>query len=78
MLVPGVTDYLVSDSNQIKSATDNIGTFSTENDDIRYSSTSEEYENVASIADYILSYSPEDRAEVAKEINTGELSIKCK
>ena len=49
-----------------------------EDDDDSYSSTSEEYENVASIADYILSYSPEDRIEVAKEINTGELSIKCK
>lgn len=49
-----------------------------EDDDDSYSSTSEEYENVASVADYVLSYSPEDRAEVAKEINTGELSIKCK
>lgn len=72
------TDYIVFNSNQIKSATNNTGAFSSDNDDIRYSSTSEEYENVASIADYILSYSPEDRAEVAKEINTGELSIKCK
>ena len=63
--------------NQIKSATSNNGEFSTKNN-INYSSTSEEYENVASIADYILSYSPEDRAEIAKEINTGELSIKCK
>lgn len=42
------------------------------------SSTSEEYESVASIGDYIWSYSPEDRAEVAREINNGELSIKCK
>lgn len=49
-----------------------------EEDDDSYSSTSEEYENVASIADYIQSYSPEDRVEIAKEINTGELSIKCK
>lgn len=30
-------DYIAFESNQIKSATDNIGTFSTENDDIRYS-----------------------------------------
>ena len=41
-------------------------------------STTEEYENVASIADYIQSYSPEDRAEIAREINNGEISIKCK
>ena len=30
------TDYLVRNPNQIKSATENIGTFSTENDDIKY------------------------------------------
>jgi hypothetical protein len=30
------TDYIVSNSNQIKSATDNVGTFSPENNDIRY------------------------------------------
>ena len=47
-------------------------------DDDEYSSTTEEYESVASIADYIQSYPPEDRAEVAKEINNGEISIKCK
>ncbi len=64
--------------NQIKSATNNIGTFDTNNDDIRYSDTIEEYESVASIADYIWSYSPEDRAEIAREINNGNISIKCK
>lgn len=47
-------------------------------DDDEYSSTTEEYESVASIADYIQSYSPEDRAEIAREINSGEISIKCK
>jgi hypothetical protein len=30
------TDYIVFNSNQVKSATDNVGTFSTENNDIRY------------------------------------------
>ena len=63
---------------EIKSATENIGTFDTNNDDIRYSSTTEEYESVASIGDYIWSYSPEDRAEIAREINNGNISIKCK
>ena len=43
-----------------------------------YSSTTEEYENVASIADYIQSYSPEDRTEIARKINNGEISIKCR
>ena len=48
------------------------------NPDIKYSDTIEEYETVASIGDYIQSYSPEDRAEIAKEINNGNISIKCK
>lgn len=47
-------------------------------DNDEYSSTTEEYEDVASVADYIQSYSPEDRAEIAREINNGEISIKCK
>ena len=71
-------EYVVRNPNQIKSATNNNGEFSMENADIRYSSTYEEYEQVASIADYIQSYSPEDRAEIARELNNGELSIKCK
>ena len=33
----GFTDYAVTNPNQIKSATDNIGTFDPNNDDIRYS-----------------------------------------
>ena len=49
-----------------------------ETDDDEYSSTTEEYESVASIGDYIQSYSPEDRAEIARELNSGEISIKCK
>lgn len=35
-----VTDYIISNSNQIKSATDNVGTFSEENDDISDSTIS--------------------------------------
>lgn len=69
---------VVFNPNQIKSATDNIGAFNTKDDNIYNSDTTEEYESVASIADYIWSYSPEDRAEIAREINNGEISIKCK
>ena len=70
--------FIAFNSNNIKSATDNIGTFNTKDDNIYNSDTTEEYESVASIADYIWSYSPEDRAEIAREINNGEISIKCK
>lgn len=73
-----VRQYIVTESNQIKSATDNTGTFSTKDDNIYNSDTIEEYETVASIGDYIQSYSPEDRAEIAREINNGNISIKCK
>ena len=69
---------VVNNPNQIKSATDNIGAFNTKDDNIYNSDTTEEYESVASIADYIWSYSPEDRAEIAREINNGNISIKCK
>ena len=55
----------------------NLAETSDEDND-EYSSTTEEYEDVASVADYIQSYSPEDRAEIAREINNGEISIKCK
>lgn len=49
-----------------------------ETNDDEYSSTTEEYESVASIGDYIQSCFPEDRAEIAREINNGNISIKCK
>ncbi len=52
--VEGDTSFVVFDSNQIKSATDNVGTFSNEDDDIRHSSVTEEnitlMSNVPSIA----------------------------
>ena len=76
---PLLTDiYYFFNPNQIKSAIDNIGAFSTKDDNIYNSDTIEEYETVASIGDYIQSYSPEDRAEIAREINNGNISIKCK
>ena len=56
----------------------NFNILNEETDDDEYSSTTEEYESVASIADYIQSYSPEDRAEVVRELNNGEISIKCR
>ena len=71
-------EFVVRNPNQIKSATDNIGAFSTKDNNIYNSDTIEEYETVASIGDYIQSYSPEDRAEIVREINNGNISIKCK
>ena len=68
-----------TESSAEQSIQENKNVYDYEEDDDEYSSsTTEEYENVASIADYIQSYSPEDRAEVAREVNNGEISIKCK
>ena len=67
-LLNGMHFLVKTRGNQIKSATDNIYN----------SDTTEEYDSVASIADYIWSYSPEDRAEIARELNNSEISIKCK
>lgn len=74
----GGKEIVVTNPNQIKSAESNIGTFSTTDDNIYNSDTIEEYETVASVGDYIQSYSPEDRAEIVREINNGNISIKCK
>ena len=49
-----ITELVVTEPNQIKSATDNVGTFSRENDDIRYSRVKTELDNkVAEFADAI-------------------------
>ena len=77
-LLSGMHFLVKTRGDQIKLATGNIGTFNTDNDNIYNSDTIEEYETVASIGDYIQSYSPEDRAEIAREINNGNISIKCK
>ena len=77
-LLSGMHFLVKTRGNQIKSATDNIGAFNTKDNNIYNSDTIEEYETVASIGDYIQSYSPEDRAEIAREINNGNISIKCK
>ena len=79
--IEGITPSIIIasfNSNQVKSATDNTGSFNIKDDNIYNSDTIEEYETVASIGDYIQSYSPEDRAEIAREINNGNISIKCK
>ena len=50
----GHTSYIVFNPNQIKSATDNVGTFSRENNDIRYSRVKTELDNkVAEFAEAI-------------------------
>lgn len=55
----GSTSYIVFNPNQVKSATDNIGTFSRENDDIRFEKSSKsEFNN--KISNLVNDYNPEN------------------
>lgn len=69
---PLLTDvYIVFKPNQIKSATDNIGTFNKEDNNI-YDELS-----IASTTDFVNKFPIEDQAEVRSAIDNGEISIKC-
>lgn len=69
-------EFVVFNPNQIKSATDNIGTFSEVNDDIRYSRIREN--TVPSIQSYVSTFPLSEQSEVIDKINNGEISTSCK
>lgn len=74
-----VTEYIVWDSNQIKSATDNNGEFSTNDDNIYHSSVEEVIiENMPSISavEHMLPIS--QQAEFANLVERGEIETSCK
>ena len=66
-----ILEYVAFDANQIKSATDNTGIFSREDNDI-YDELS-----IASTTDFVNKFPIEDQAEVRSAIDNGEISIKC-
>ena len=70
-------EYVALRPNQIKSATDNIGTFSRENNDIRYSEI-EESKIYPSVTDAIATIEPQNKARFIREINDAEIQTKCK
>ena len=70
---PFTTDYIVSNPNQIKSATDNIGTFSTTNDDIRYSSVTE----LPSIPAFAERLPVAQQAKFGSLVTSAEISTSC-
>jgi hypothetical protein len=77
------TIYVVHHPNQIKSATDNIGTYS-ESNDIRYSALNE-IENVnsnginvvPSVDKYLYNFSHTDRLAIRENIDNGYISFYC-
>lgn len=70
-----VNEFVTRNPNQIKSATNNNGDFSTEDDDINYSSISDhEVVSVAQVRDRII---PENRKTFEHLIKTAAIQINC-
>ena len=71
------TIYVVQNPNQIKSATDNIGTFSTTDNDIRHSSITEQSSKVASISTFTDRLPISQQAKFATMVGQGDVKISC-
>ena len=67
----------VTNPNQLKSATDNIGAFSTTNDDIRHSSITEHTTKVASISTFTDRLPVSQQAKFATIVSQGNIKISC-
>ena len=71
-------EIVVVNPNQIKSATDNIGTFSTTNNDIRYSSVTEQPIKVPSVTSFAERLSAQQQSKFASLVARGEISTSCR
>ena len=69
--------YVVLSSNQIKSATDNIGTFSTTDNDIRHSSITEHTAKIASISTFTDRLPVPQQAKFATMVGQGDVKVSC-
>ncbi len=69
--------YAMYNPNQIKSATDNIGTFSTTDNDIRHSSITEQTAKVASISTFTDRLPISQQAKFATMVGQGDVKISC-
>ena len=72
-----VRQYIATESNQIKSAIDNIGTFSTTDNDIRRSSITEHTAKVASISTFIDRLPVSQQAKFTAMVSQGDIKISC-
>ena len=70
-------EYVAIRSNQIKSATDNIGTFSTTDNNIRHSSITEHTAKVASISTFTDRLPIPQQAKFATMLGQGDIKISC-
>ena len=71
-------EWVAINPNQIKSATDNIGTFSTTNDDIRYSSVTEQPIKVPSVTSFAERLPAQQQPRFAYLVARGEISTSCR
>lgn len=70
-------ELVVFNPNQIKSATDNIGTFSTIDDNVRHSSITEHTTKVASISTFTDRLPISQQAKFATIVGQGDIKISC-
>ena len=71
-------EYVAIRSNQIKSATYNIGTFSNTNNDIRYSSITEQPIKVPSVTSFAERLQVQQQSKFASLVARGEISTSCR
>lgn len=72
------TEYVVFNPNQIKSATSNNGEFSTINDDIRYSSVTEQPNRQQSVQAFTERLPIEEQAQFMRSVSRGDISTACR
>lgn len=71
-------EYVAINPNQIKSATSNTGEFSTTNDDIRYSSVTEQPNRQQSVQAFTERLPIEEQAQFMRSIALGDVSTTCR
>ena len=71
-------EWVAINPNQIKSATDNIGTFSTTNNDIRYSSVTEQPNRQQSVQAFTERLPIEEQAQFMRSVARGDVSTACR
>ena len=70
-------EFVIFDPNQVKSATDNIGTFSTTDNNIRHSSITEHTAKVASISTFTDRLPISQQAKFATMVGQGDIKVSC-
>ena len=71
-------EFVVTDPNQVKSATSNIGEFSTTNDDIRFSSVTEQPNRQQSVQAFTERLPIEEQAQFMRSVAHGDISTACR